>query len=258
MPDALPDLIARAIPAVGWMRRYRRDDLSGDIAAGLTTGIMLVPQAMAYAMLAGLPPSVGLYASTLPLIVYALFGSSRQLAVGPVAIVSLLVASGVSELAEAGTPEYLGYAALLALVVGVLQFAFGVLRLGMVANFISHAVITGFTSAAALVILLSQVKPLLGVNLAQTESTLHLIGELVAALPQANPLTLMVGAGAIVVLAVLRPGRRASGFHAGGRLGTLAPGPWAVGAWRLWAMSGPAAAGHPGHGPDAAWLRPLR
>ncbi|NSW56188.1 MAG: sulfate permease [Armatimonadetes bacterium] len=245
-------MIARAVPAVDWMRRYRRGDLSGDIVAGLTTGVMLVPQAMAYAMLAGLPPSVGLYASTVPLIVYTLFGSSRQLAVGPVAIVSLLVASGVSELAEAGTPEYLGYAALLALMVGVLQFTFGLLRLGMVANFISHAVVTGFTSAAALVILLSQVKHLLGVKLEQTESTLHLISELVTSVPQTNLLTFTVGAGAIAGLAVLRA--RSPRFPASMLvviLGTLAT--WALGL----SGRGVAIVGHVPAGLPSAGLPPM-
>lgn len=194
----------RMVPALGWLRGYRRADLAGDLTAGLTTGVMLVPQAMAYAMLAGLPPSVGLYASTLPLIVYALVGSSRHLAVGPVAIVSLLVISSVSQLAQPGTPEFAGYAALLALLVGALQFLLGVLRLGFLANFVSHAVITGFTSAAAIVILLSQVKHLLGVKIESGESTLHLIAQLASHASQANPVTLALGLGAVLVSALLK------------------------------------------------------
>lgn len=194
----------RLLPAWGWLRGYRREDLPGDLTAGLTTGFMLVPQAMAYALLAGLPPSVGLYASTFPLVAYALFGSSRQLAVGPVAMISLLVASGVAELASPGTDDYVQYAALLALMVGLVQLVFGLIRLGFITNFISHAVITGFTSAAAIVILLSQVKHLLGVKIEPTESTPRLVAELWGQLPQTHWLALLVGATSITVLAVLR------------------------------------------------------
>ncbi len=194
----------RVLPALSWLRGYRRTDLPGDLTAGLTTGFMLVPQAMAYALLAGLPPSVGLYASTVPLVAYALFGSSRQLAVGPVAMVSLLVAAGISELATPGTPEYARYAALLALMVGLAQVALGLVRLGFLTNFISHAVITGFTAAAAIVILLSQVKHLLGVKIEPTESTLRLVAELWGQLPQTHWLALLVGAASIAVLVVLR------------------------------------------------------
>ncbi len=124
---------------------------------------MLVPQGMAYAMLAGLPPVMGLYACTLPLIIYALFGTSRQLAVGPVAMVSLLASVGVSELAGPGSKDYLSLMLLLTFMTGVLQLLLGVLRMGFVVNFLSHAVISGFTSAAAIVIGLSQLKHLLGI-----------------------------------------------------------------------------------------------
>ncbi len=195
---------SRLVSALGWLRGYRRADLSGDFVAGLTTGVMLVPQAMAYALLAGLPAATGLYASTVPLVVYALLGTSRQLAVGPVAMVSLLVAAGVAELASPGTPEYVRYAALLAVMVGAVQAGLGVVRLGAAANFISHAVVTGFTSAAAIIILLSQLKHLLGVKVGATESTLRLVSELGQQVPHVNPPTLAVGAVSIVLLAVLR------------------------------------------------------
>src|SRR5690606_7980847 len=111
------------LPAYEWLRGYRRSGLSGDLSAGVTVAVMLVPQGMAYAMLAGLPPVVGLYASTVPLIVYALVGTSRQLAVGPVAIVSLLTLSGISVLAAPGSGEFVALAALLALLTGVIQLA---------------------------------------------------------------------------------------------------------------------------------------
>ena len=150
------------IPSVSWLKNYSKDQLKGDLSAGLTVGVMLIPQGMAYAMIAGLPPIYGLYASTLPLIIYALLGTSRQLAVGPVAMVSLLTAAGIGVLAEGGTETYLMMAITLAFLVGVIQFLLGVFRLGFLVNFLSHPVISGFTSAAALIIGLSQLKHLLG------------------------------------------------------------------------------------------------
>jgi sulfate permease, SulP family len=192
------------MPAWGWLRRYRRSDLRGDVSAGLTVAVMLVPQGMAYALLAGLPPVVGLYASTVPLLVYALFGSSRQLAVGPVAIVSLLTLSGVSALAEPGTQDFIALAALLALMTGVIQLVLGLLRAGFIVNFLSHAVISGFTSAAAVVIGLSQLRQLLGVPLASGHSVVGLLLEAVQRLGETNPWTLAIGLGSIAALVAAR------------------------------------------------------
>lgn len=193
-------MIEKLIPAVRWLRAYRRSDLPGDLSAGVTVAVMLIPQGMAYAMLAGLPPVYGLYASTLPLLVYALFGSSRQLAVGPVAIVSLLTLSGVGALAEPGSGEFIALAALLALMTGVLQLVLGLVRAGFVVNFLSHAVISGFTSAAAIVIGLSQLKHLLGVPLESGHSVFGLLREAVIRLPETNLLTLAIGVGSILML----------------------------------------------------------
>jgi sulfate permease, SulP family len=191
------------VPAWGWLRRYRSEDLRGDASAGLVVAVMLVPQAMAYAMLAGLPPVVGLYASTVPLLVYAAFGSSRQLAVGPVAIVSLLTLTGVSALAEPGSAEFVALAALLALMSGVLQLVLGVVRAGFITNFLSHAVISGFTSAAAIVIGLSQLRQLLGVRLGA--DTVHgVVWEAVRRVGEANPYTVAIGVGSIIVLVAAR------------------------------------------------------
>lgn len=197
-------MLQRLIPAVGWLREYRRSDLPDDLSAGVTVAVMLIPQGMAYAMLAGLPPVYGLYASTLPLLVYALFGSSRQLAVGPVAIVSLLTLSGVGALAEPGTSEFIALAALLALMTGVLQLVLGLVRAGFVVNFISHAVISGFTSAAAIVIGLSQLGHLLGISLESDQSVFALLGEAALRLPEANTITPVIGIGSIVSLVVAR------------------------------------------------------
>lgn len=186
------------------LKGYRRQDLSGDLAAGLTVAVMLIPQGMAYAMLAGLPPVVGLYASTVPLIVYALFGSSRQLAVGPVAIVSLLTLSGVSALAEPGSARFIALAAVLALMSGVIQLLLGLVKAGFVVNFLSHAVISGFTSAAAIIIGLSQLETLLGVDLRSGHSVFGLVREAATRLDEVNAYTLLIGVASIAALVVAK------------------------------------------------------
>ncbi len=190
-------------PFLDWMMSYDKANLSGDLSAGLTVGVMLIPQGMAYSMLAGLPPIYGLYAVTLPLIVYALMGSSRQLAVGPVAMVSLLIASGVGAIATAGSSEYVMYAILLALMVGVLQFSMGVFRLGFLVNFLAHPVIAGFTSAAALIIGFSQFKHLLGVNIprGKVHETIMAIAEHFSEISYP---TLALGVGAILILVFVK------------------------------------------------------
>ncbi|MFK7906811.1 MAG: SulP family inorganic anion transporter, partial [Chitinophagales bacterium] len=190
-------------PFLDWMLNYKKADLSGDLTAGLTVGVMLIPQGMAYSMLAGLPPIYGLYASTIPLIIYALFGTSRQLAVGPVAMVALLISSGVGGLAELGSAEFISLAILLALMVGIIQFSMGVFRLGFVVNFLSHPVIAGFTSAAALIIGFSQLKHLLGISIprGKVRETLMNVAQ---SLDQINMPTLMIGVLAIVILLAIK------------------------------------------------------
>jgi len=182
----------------------RREDLLSDLGAGLTVGAMLVPQAMAYALLAGLPPEVGLYASTVPLVLYAVFGTSRQLAVGPVAIVSLLSASTLASVAEEGTAGYVAAAATLALLVGAIHLVLGFGRLGFLTRLLSHPVLVGFTSAAALIIGASQVKHLLGVTLENDEHFHETVWELVQKASDAHGLTLAVGASAIALMVGLR------------------------------------------------------
>ena len=182
-----------------WLRRYDRRDLPADLIAGLTVAVMLVPQGMAYALLAGMPPVAGLYASTVPLVAYALVGSSRALAVGPVAIMSLLTLAGVGALAEPGSAEFIGLAGLLALMVGVLQLALGLLRGGVVVAFLSHAVVSGFTSAAAIVIGLSQLRHLVGVPLT-AQNPLAIAFEALRRIGEAHPLTLAIGLAAIALL----------------------------------------------------------
>ncbi|MCB0686257.1 MAG: solute carrier family 26 protein [Saprospiraceae bacterium] len=191
-------------PGLKSLLTYDKRNLKDDIAAGLTVGVMLIPQGMAYAMIAGLAPIYGLYASTIPILIYAVMGTSRQLAVGPVAMVSLLTASGVSVLAEGGSEAYLGYVLLLALMVGAIQLLMGVFRLGFLVNFLSHPVISGFTSAAAIIIGASQLKHLLGVALPKS----HYVHEIfIAAIRQFSEIhwpTLLLGAGGIGIILIMK------------------------------------------------------
>ena len=181
-----------------------RSILTADLVAGITVAAMLVPQAMAYALLAGLPPQVGLYASTVPLVLYALLGTSRQLAVGPVAIVSLLTASALATVAEEGTAGYLSAAALLAVMVGVIHLILGAGRLGFVVRLLSHPVLVGFTAAAALIIGASQLKHVLGVTIPRTDHFHDTVWELITSVPAAHGLTLAVGIGAIALMVLLK------------------------------------------------------
>ncbi len=194
----------RAIRVLEWLPGYRRENLRGDIAAGLTVAVMLIPQGMAYALLAGLPPIVGLYASLVPILVYALLGTSRQLAVGPVAIVSLMVASALEGLAEAGTPHYVALAALLAGMVGLVQLAMGVARLGFLVNVLAHPVITGFTSAAAFIIGFSQLGHLLGIELPRTHRVDAILLSALGTIGATHLATFFIGVAGIVALVMLK------------------------------------------------------
>jgi SulP family sulfate permease len=165
----LAKALNRAFPFLRWIRESSAASLRGDLVAGLTVALVLVPQSMAYAQLAGLPPHYGLYAAFLPPLFASLFGSSRQLATGPVAVVSLMTAATLKPIATAGSSEYITYAILLALMVGVFQLALGVLRLGLVVNLLSHPVVNGFTCAAALIIATSQLPKIFGVYADEAE-----------------------------------------------------------------------------------------
>jgi SulP family sulfate permease len=196
--------IKRYLPFVGWLRHYQRGDLTGDLMAGLIVAVMLVPQSMAYAMLAGLPPKVGLYASIAPLIIYGLLGSSRTLSVGPVAIDSLLVAAAIAPLALTGSPEYLQLALTLAFMVGLIELVMGFLRLGFLVNFLSQPVLVGFTNAAAVVIGFSQVKHLLGLSVPSTEKFYEQVLLVAQNVIQVNWVTAAISAISIAILLFFR------------------------------------------------------
>lgn len=198
--------LKRYFPFLDWLVHYRTSNLTGDLMAGVIVAVMLVPQAMAYAMLAGLPPKVGLYASIAPLIIYGLLGSSRTLAVGPVAIVSLLVAAGVSPLAEPGSAVYIQLAITLAFLVGLIQLVMGLVRLGFLVNFLSHPVLVGFTNAAAIVIGFSQVKHLLGIKIPSTEQFYEQVIVVAQNVGSTNLVTLGIGLTSIAILFGFRQG----------------------------------------------------
>jgi sulfate permease, SulP family len=196
--------MTRHIPLLNTLRGYDRGLFRDDVIAGLTTAVMLIPQSMGYAMLAGLPPITGLYASLLPLVIYGFFGTSRQLAVGPVAMVSLLVAGGVGAIAEPGTASFVAYAIMLSLGVGVLQLAMGVGRLGFLVNFLSHPVISGFTSAAAIIIGFSQLQHLLGVAIPRSHHVHELLISAAKQAAEIHPITLGIGLAAVAALVLLK------------------------------------------------------
>lgn len=196
-------MLGRILPAFEWLRAYRKEDWRKDLAAGLIVAVMLVPQAMAYAALAGLPPVIGLYASTVPLFIYTIFGSSRHLAVGPVAIISMIIYAQCREIAAPGSPEYTEAVLALCVMVGLLQVVMGLFRAGFMVNFLSHAVISGLTSAAAILIALSQMKHVLGVPLHSHHSIIGTLAELAARLHEVHPPTLLfglAGTGALLLL----------------------------------------------------------
>ena len=199
MTRKVPDLIRRYLPILDWGAEYSSKTLVGDLVAAAIVTIMLIPQSLAYALLVGLPPQVGLYASMAPLVLYAIFGTSRALAVGPVAVASLMTAAAAGTVATQGTPEYLGATIAIATVSGLMLVAMGLLRLGFLANFLSHPVISGFITAAAIQIAAGQLAPLLGIR-AHGENLLDLVISLVPNLVTINPSTAAVGIASLAFL----------------------------------------------------------
>jgi sulfate permease, SulP family len=200
--EPLKKHILSLFPLLNLFKHYNKERLKGDMTAGITVGIMLIPQGMAYALIAGLPPEYGLYTALIPLLIYAFMGSSRHLAVGPVALVALLVASAVSPLAQS-PEEYIALSILLALMVGLMQLLFGMLKMGFVVNLLSHPVLSGFISAAAIVIGLSQLHHLMGVEAVSggLHEILYGIG---LQLADVSGLTVSVGTAGIALIIILK------------------------------------------------------
>jgi len=193
----------RFLPVLEWGRHYNRGAFGNDLIAAAIVTIMLIPQSLAYALLAGLPPEVGLYASILPLVAYAIFGTSRALAVGPVAVISLMTAAAVGEVAAQGTADYYAAAIVLAVLSGILLVAMGLLRLGFLANFLSHPVISGFITASGIIIAASQLKHILGID-AGGHNLVEIAGSLASNAAGLNVYALLIGVAATAFLLWVR------------------------------------------------------
>ncbi|MDP4989323.1 MAG: SulP family inorganic anion transporter, partial [Polaribacter sp.] len=196
--------IRKIIPILEWLPNYEKSFLKGDLIAGITVGIILIPQGIAYALIAGLPPIYGLYCALVPQVIYAIFGSARQVAIGPVAMDSLIVATGVSTLALAGSESYIEIAILLAFMVGTIQFVLGVFSLGFIVNFLSRPVISGFTSAVALIIGINQFRNLLGVDFVQSDQIHELLEDIWLKISFYNLPTTIIGMIAVAIIFVFR------------------------------------------------------
>ena len=192
--------IQRTLYITTWLPEYRADAVRSDAIAGLTVGVMLIPQGMAYAVIAGLPPIYGLYAALIPTFVYPLLATSRHLAIGPTALDMLILGAGLSAVAQTGTPEYVTFAVILTALVGLMQMAMGVLKMGFVANLLSRPVIAGLTSAAALIIGFSQLGNLLGVDLGGSQYVHVLLWEALTHLESIHTLSLLIGGVCIALL----------------------------------------------------------
>jgi len=207
LSSSLPDVLRRNLPILNWAKDYDRGTLTNDLVAAVIVTIMLIPQSLAYALLAGLPPEMGLYASILPLVAYAIFGTSRALAVGPVAVVSLMTAAAVGNLALQGTAEYALAAITLAFMSGVMLLVMGVFRLGFLANFLSHPVIAGFITASGVLIATSQLKHIFGID-AHGHTMVELLGSLFENQHLTNPITLVIGGLTVGFLFWVRKGMK--------------------------------------------------
>ncbi|QIQ87111.1 SulP family inorganic anion transporter [Erythrobacter sp.] len=200
-------MLKRYLPILEWGRNYDREVLTSDLVAAVIVTIMLIPQSLAYALLAGLPPVVGLYASILPLVFYAIFGTSRTLAVGPVAVVSLMTASAAGAVAQQGTAEYLEAAITLAFLSGIMLAVLGLLRAGFLANLLSHPVISGFITASGILIATSQLRHILGVS-GGGDNWPEMLGSIGASLGETNAYTLAIGVPALAFLFWVRKGAK--------------------------------------------------
>lgn len=196
-------MLKRIFPFLSWISSYDRSKFNSDVVAGLTVGIMLIPQGMAYAMIAGMPPIYGLYAALVPQFVYALMGTSRQLAVGPVAMDSLLVAAGVGALQLINEAAYVSTVLFLTLLIGAIQLLMGFFKMGFFVNFLSKPVISGFTSAAAILIGFGQLNHILGTNFGQSSRIHELIANIVRSVPYIHWLTFAMGLVSILLIFLL-------------------------------------------------------
>jgi SulP family sulfate permease len=216
----MPSLFIRYLPILTWGKTYNKSALTNDMVAALIVTIMLIPQSLAYALLAGLPPEAGLYASIAPILFYAIFGTSRALAVGPVAVVSLMTAAALGKIVDQGTAGYAVAALSLAFLSGSILLAMGVFRLGFVANFLSHPVIAGFITASGVLIATSQLKHILGIK-GEGENLIDMVHGLITHISEVNFITLTIGVLATAFLFWVRKGLKPF-LRKMGVVGTLA------------------------------------
>ncbi|MFT4601583.1 MAG: SulP family sulfate permease [Arenicella sp.] len=202
--DSIFVLLKRFIPILEWLPNYKAATFKKDLPAGITIGIIMIPQGLAYAMIAGLPPIYGLYAALLPQVIYAILGTSRQLSVGPVAMDSLLVASGIGALKLSGIEDYISVAIFLALFMGCIQLLLGVLRMGFLVNFLSRPIISGFTSAAALIIGFSQLKYLTGAEIDRSNVFHNIIANTYEKIGESNMTSIWIGLVGIIIIFALK------------------------------------------------------
>jgi len=197
------DWLQKTFKIVTWLPDYDRSQFFGDLKAGITTGMMLIPQGMAYAVIAGMPPIYGLYAGVIPLLIYPFFGTSNHLSVGPVAVDMLIVAAGVGMISSPNNSDFVGLVILLTMMTGILQLLMGTFRMGALFNFFSRPVIAGFTMAAPIIIAFTQLENLLGIDLANTQYIVLIVGEALNQLSNIHMPTLYWGSGAILLLVAL-------------------------------------------------------
>ena len=200
-------MLKRYFPILEWGKTYTSQTLTSDLMAAVIVTIMLIPQSLAYALLAGLPPVVGLYASILPLILYAVFGTSRTLAVGPVAVISLMTASAAGAVAQQGSPEYLEAAITLAFLSGIMLALLGLLRAGFLANLLSHPVISGFITASGVLIATSQLRHIFGID-GGGSNWPEMLGSLAQGIGATNLTTIAIGIPAMLFLFWVRKGAK--------------------------------------------------
>ncbi|WP_255585359.1 SulP family inorganic anion transporter [Virgibacillus saliphilus] len=197
-------MMYKLFPGLKHLVHYNTSDLTDDLTAGMTVAVLLIPQSMAYAIIAGVPVTLGLFAATFPLLIYAFVGGSKYLSVGPVSIVSLLAFSGITSIVQADSTQFIELIMILALLTGVIQLLLGFIKIGSFFNFIPYAVIHGFISAAAIIIALNQVKSIMGVSLPKYDNLISYGQEIIIHLPEANLYTVGIASGSIFLLLLLK------------------------------------------------------
>ena len=192
-------MFVKYFPILGWIKHYSYDDFANDSVAAIVVTIMLIPQSLAYALLAGLPPEIGLYASIIPLVLYSIFGTSKTLAVGPVAVIALMTFAACSKFANPGTTEFVSIAIIIAILSGIILLVMGILKLGFITNFLSHPVISGFITASGLIIAASQLKHIFGVN-GDGSNLVEISTNLFVNISDISVVTFFIGSASLLIL----------------------------------------------------------